>query len=53
MYSVKKGALKDFANFKGKHLQSSDFIKKRLQNRCFIVKFEKFFRVPLFTKQLW
>ena len=49
----KIGVLKNFANFTGKHLrwslflikleaQTCNFIKKRLQNRCFPVKFAKF-----------
>ena len=42
--SVKKGVLKNFANFTGKHLywslrQACNFIKKRLQHWCFPVKF--------------
>ena len=57
--SVKKGVFKNFANFTGKHvleshfnkvadLKSCNFIKKRLQHRCFLVKFLKFLRIPLF-----
>ena len=46
--SVKKGVLKSFANFTGKHLCCSlhvyKVIKKRLQHRCFLVKFAKFLR---------
>ena len=40
--SFKKGILKIFANFTGKGLQGCNFIKKRLQHRCFPVKFAKF-----------
>ena len=54
-----KNVLKNFANFTGKHLCWSlnslnkvsglkewKFIKKRLQHRCFPVKFEKFLGTP-------
>ena len=50
----KKGDLKNFANFTGKHLESlfnkvaglraCNFIKKRLQHRCFPVKLAKFYK---------
>ena len=56
--SVKKGVLKNFANFTGKHLCLSLFfnkvadlrlrpatlLKKKLQHRCFPVKFTKLLR---------
>ena len=58
--SVKKGVFKNFRNFTGKHLCWSLFfnkvagvrpekkrIKKRLQHRCFAVKFPKFLRTPI------
>ena len=49
--SVKKGVLKYFANFTGKHLCLSLFsimlIKKRLQRGCFPVKFANFLRAPV------
>ena len=32
--------------------QASNFIKKRLQHRCFPVKFAKFLRTPFFTEHL-
>ena len=47
--------LKNFANFTGKHLCWSlffNFIKKRLQHKCFPVKFPNFFRVAFFTEHL-
>ena len=54
---------KNFASFLGKHLCWSlflknfilerDFIKKRLQHRCFPMKFVKLIRTPFFTKHLW
>ena len=37
---------KNFAIFIGKHLQSCNFIKKRLQHRCFSVYIVKFLRTP-------
>ena len=46
---LKVGVLKNFANFTGKHLwgpQACNFIKKRLQHRCFPVKLAKFLRTP-------
>ena len=33
-------------------LQACNFIKKRLQHRCFPVKFTKFLRTPFFTEHL-
>ena len=53
--SVKKAVLKKFADFTGKHLCwnlflinfQTNFIKKRLQYRCFPVKFAKFLRTPI------
>ena len=41
--------LKNFANFTEKHLKACNFIKKRLQHRCFPVKFAKFLKAPFFT----
>ena len=43
--SVKKAVFKKFANFTD--LQAFNFIKKRLQHRCFPVKFAKFLRRPI------
>ena len=34
-------------------LKACNFIKKRLQHRCFPVRFEKFLRTPFFTENLW
>ena len=54
----KKGVLKSFANFTGKHLCQSLFLNKvaglrpttlltkRLWHRCFPVNFSKFLRIP-------
>ena len=46
--SVRKGVLRNFAKFTGKHLCHSLFFKKilkrRLWHRCFPVKFAKFLR---------
>ena len=39
--SVKKGVLKNFAIFTGKHL------RKRLQHRCFPVNIAKYLRTPI------
>ena len=53
--SMKKGVLRNFTNFTGKHLCQSlffnkvdkkKFIKKRLWCRCFPVNFAKFPRTP-------
>ena len=52
---VKKGVLRNFANFTGKHLfcslfsielQVCSFIEKRLQHRCFPMESTKFLRTP-------
>ena len=50
--SVKKGLLRNFANFTGKHnqvadLQSASFLQKRFQHKCFPVKFAKLLRTPI------
>ena len=50
--SVKEGVFKNVANFTGKHLcwsllQACKFIKKRLQHRCFPVKYVKFLRTSI------
>ena len=56
--------LKNFANLTGKHLcwesvfnkvaglQACNFVKKRLQHRCYLVKFSKFLRTLFFTEHL-
>ena len=61
----KKGALKNFSKFTGKHLCRSLFfnkvagltpatlLKKRLRHRCFPVNFEKLLRTPFLIEQLW
>ena len=59
----KIGVLKSFANFTGKYLCRSLFLKnlqaedlqlhkKRLQHSCFLVKFSKFLRTPFLTEHL-
>ena len=60
----KKGVLRNFAKFAGKHLCQSLFfnkvaglkpatlLKKRFWRRCFPVNFAKFLRTPFFTEQL-
>ena len=49
---LKIGVLKSFANFTGKHQCWSLFVVKRLQHRCFSVKFSKFLRILFFTEHL-
>ena len=56
--SVRKGVLRNFTKFTGKHLCQSLFfnkvaglrpatlLKKRLRHRCFPVNFAKFLRTP-------
>ena len=55
--SIKKGVLRNFAKFTGKHLCQSFFLnklqarpvtllRKRLWHRCFLVNFAKFLRTP-------
>ena len=46
----KINVFKNFVNFTGKHI--CNFIKKRLQHRCFPVKFGKFFKNIFFTEYL-
>ena len=60
----KKGVLRDFAKFTGKHLcqrlffdkvaglRSATFLKKRLGHRCFPVNFAKFLRTHFLTEHL-
>ena len=62
--AIKIGVLKNFANFKRKHLfwslffnkvaglKACKFITKGLQHRCFPVKFAKFLRTSFFTEHL-
>ena len=60
----KKGVLKNFTKFTGKHLCQSLFfnkvagrpatlLKKRLWHRCFPVNFVKFLRTPISIEHLW
>ena len=63
--SVRKGVLKNFAKFAGKHLCQKLFFKKvvgrrpatllkrRLWHRCFQADFAKFLRTHFFTEHLW
>ena len=63
--SVRKGVLRNFVNFTGKHLWQSLFfnkiagprpatlLKKRLWHRCVPVNFAKFLRTPFLTEHLW
>ena len=64
----KKGVLKTFAKFAGKHLRQTGqslffnkvaslrpaaLLKMRLWHRCFSVTFPRFFRKPVFKEHLW
>ena len=59
----KRGVLRNFAKFIGKHLHQSLFfniglrpatiLKKRLWHRCFPVNFAKFLRTPFLTEYRW
>ena len=50
---MKKGVIRNFTKFTGKHLCHTFFnkvaalLKKRQWHRCYPVKFEKFLRTPL------
>ena len=56
--SVRKGVLRNFAKFKGKHLcqvlfynkvagpEPATLLKKRLWHKCFPMNFAKFLRIP-------
>ena len=57
----RKGVLRNFAKFTGKHLRQNLFLnkiaglrtsKKRLCRRCFPVDFAKYIRAPYFTGHL-
>ena len=48
--SIKRGVLRNFAKFKGKHLKPATLLKKRLWHRCFPVNFAKFVRTPFLQK---
>ena len=54
--SVKKGVLRNFAKFAGKHLCQSLFFNKvaglRLWHRCFPVNFAKFLRTYFFIEHI-
>ena len=49
----RKGVLRNFAKFTGKHLRQILFLKKRLWHKCFPVNLAKFLRTPFFTEHLW
>ena len=62
---VRKGVLRNFAKFTGKHLcqslffnkvadlRSANLLKKRLWHRCFPVNFAKFLRIPFLQNTSW
>ena len=54
----KKGALRNFSQFTGKHLCQSLFfrvawLKTRFWHRCFLMNFVKFLRTHFFIEHLW
>ena len=61
----KKGVLRNFTKFTGKHLcqglffnevaglRPATLLKKRLLHRCFPVNFFKFLTIPFYTEHLW
>ena len=63
--SVRKGILRNFAKFTGKHLYRSLFfnrvaglrpatlLRKKIWHKCFPVNFAKFSRTAFFTEHLW
>ena len=57
-WSMKKGVLKNFAKFTGKHLWQSlfltaSFLEKRLWHRCFPMNLATFLRTLFLTEHLW
>ena len=62
---MKKGVLKNYTKFTGKHLCQSlifnkveglrpaTLLKKRLSHRCFPVNFAKFLKTRFFAENLW
>ena len=51
--SVKKGVLKNFAKFKGKHLCQSLFFKKQTLAHVFSCEFYETSKNTIFTEHLW
>ena len=49
----KKGILRSFTKFTGKHLKPATLLKKRLWHRCFPVNSVKFLRTPFYKEHLW
>ena len=50
---MKKGALKHFTKFTGKHLCQSLFIKKETLAQVFSCEFCEIYKNTFFTEQLW
>ena len=48
--SVRKGALRNFPKFAGKHLRPATLLKRRLWHRCFSVNFAKIFKNAFLQK---
>ena len=53
--SVKRGVLRNFTNFTGKHvsLRPATLLKKRPWRRCFPVNFAKFLRTFFLREHVW
>ena len=51
--SVRKGALRNFPKFAGKHLRPATLLKRRLWHSCFSVNFAKYLRKPFLQEHLW
>ena len=52
--SMKKGVLRNFGKFTGKHLCRASFLIRRLWHRCFSVNFLNIFlRTPFVIEPLW
>ena len=49
----KKGILRSFTKFTGKHLKPATLLKKSLWHRCFPVNSVKFLRTPFYKEHLW
>ena len=53
----KKGVLRNFAKFTGKHLcqslKAATLLKKRPWHMCFSVNFVTFLRTPFLIEHLW
>ena len=48
--SIKKGVLRSFTKFTGKHLTPATLLKEELWHKCFPVNFAKFLKIPFQQK---